>query len=158
MSNVLFKHQLYRHITIVRGALVSLIYTQSLSIERTIGDPSAAVTLMSTDVDRICQSLILLHDLWARPLELIIGITLLPLQIGWVCIMPIAVILISAILDSRVTISIGDKVGVWSDTVQRRISLTGYVLSSMKSVKMLGLTRPLHTLLQNERLHELHTG
>ncbi|RFU25769.1 hypothetical protein B7463_g10568, partial [Scytalidium lignicola] len=155
VSYALFQHQLYRHITMVRGALVSLIYTQSLTMEDRIDDLSAAVTLMSTDVDRICQSLILLHDLWSRPLELIVGITLLALQIGWVCIMPITVVVISAILDSRVTMLIGNKVKIWSDAVQQRISLTANVLSSMKSVKMLGLVKPLYTLMHNERLHEL---
>jgi hypothetical protein len=139
----------------VRGSLVSLIYTHSLSIDDQIDDPSAAVTIMSTDVDRICQSLVLLHDLWSRPLELIIGISLLALQIGWVCVMPVAVVLLSAILDTRVTLLIGNKVKVWTDAVQRRISLTADVLSSMKSVKMLGLAKPLHMLLQKERVHEL---
>lgn len=139
----------------VRGSLVSLIYTHSLSINDQIDDPSAAVTLMGTDVDRICQSLVLLHDLWSRPLELIIGVSLLALQIGWVCVMPVAVVLLSAILDTRVTLLIGNKVKVWTDAVQRRISLTADVLSSMKSVKMLGLAKPLRMLLQNERVHEL---
>jgi hypothetical protein len=110
---------------------------------------------MSTDVDRICLSLILLHDLWARPLELAVGISLLALQIGWVCVMPIAVVVISALFDSRVTLSIGGKVKIWSDAVQRRISMTADILSSMKSVKMLGLAKPLSTLMQDERLHEL---
>lgn len=155
ISNALFKHQLYRHITMVRGSLVSIIYTKSLSIEDRIDDPSAAVTLMSTDVDRICQSLVILHDLWARPLELSTGVVLLALQIGWVCTIPLTVIVASVILDSRVTVSIGSKVKIWSDAVQRRISLTADILSSMKGVKMLGFTRPLRSLLQDERLHEL---
>ncbi|KAL3424877.1 ABC transporter [Phlyctema vagabunda] len=155
ISNALFKHQLYRHITMVRGSLVSLIYTQSLSMEDRIDDPSAAITLMSTDVDRICQSLVLLHDLWSRPLELVLGISLLALQIGWICIMPVAVVLLSAAADSRVALSIGNKVKIWTEAVQRRISLTADVLSSMKSVKMLGLAQPLRTLLQAERLREL---
>ncbi|KAF7874003.1 hypothetical protein EAF04_002675 [Stromatinia cepivora] len=74
ISNALFRHQLYRHITALRGSLVSLIYTKSLSIEDRMDDLSAALTLMSTDVDRICQSLVMLHDLWSRPLGLLLGI------------------------------------------------------------------------------------
>ncbi|KAM0306073.1 hypothetical protein ACHAO8_010900 [Botrytis cinerea] len=155
ISHALFQHLLYRHITMVRGSLVSMIYTNSLSIEDRIDDSSAAVTLMSNDVDRICQSLIMLHDLWSRPLELLVGIILLALQIGWVSTIPLAVIFISAMLDSRVTLLIGSKVKVWSDAVQQRVSFTADVLSSMKSVKMLGLARPLGSLLQKERLNEL---
>ncbi|KAF7947159.1 uncharacterized protein EAE97_004408 [Botrytis byssoidea] len=155
ISNALYRHHIYRNVTMIRGSLVSLIYTKSLSIEDQMDDPSSALTLMSTDVDRICQSMVMLHDLWSRPLELIIGIVLLAFQIGWVCTMPLAVIFVSAILDSRVTLLIGGKVKIWSDAVQQRISLTADVLSSMKSVKMLGMARPLTYLLQKERKKEL---
>lgn len=139
----------------VRGSLVSLIYAESLALEDQNDDLSAAVTLMSTDVDRICQSLVLLHDLWARPLELAVGIGLLARQIGWVCVMPVAVVLLSALADTQVTRSIGGRVKVWTDAVQHRISWTGDVLTSMKSVKIIGFAGPLSTLLQNERVHEL---
>ncbi|KAF5875138.1 putative abc multidrug protein [Botrytis fragariae] len=155
ISNALYRHHIYRNVTMVRGSLVSLIYTKSLSIENQMDDPSSALTLMSTDVDRICQSVVMLHDLWSRPLELILGIVLLAFQIGWVCTMPLVVIFVSAILDSRVTLMIGGKVKIWSDAVQQRMSLTADILSSMKSVKMLGMTRPLRFLLQNERKKEL---
>ncbi|KAI9742902.1 MAG: hypothetical protein M1818_003631 [Claussenomyces sp. TS43310] len=124
VSTALFKHQLYRHITMVRGALVSLIYTQKL-------------------------------DTTSRSLVSTFGISLLALQIGWVCVMPVAVVFISAILDSMVTMLIGGKVKIWSDAVQQRISLTADILSSMKSVKMLGLANPLYSLIHNERLREL---
>ena len=139
----------------VRGSLVALIYSQSLTLDFGSEDLSAPVTLMSTDVDRICQSLVLVHDLWARPLELILGTCLLARQIGWVCIMPLAVVMLTALADSRVTQIIGKRVKVWTEAVQHRVSLTGDVLSSMKSVKFAGLSRPLSSLLQEERVNEL---
>ncbi|KAF7887524.1 hypothetical protein EAF00_009818 [Botryotinia globosa] len=155
ISNALYRHHVYRNVTMIRGSLVSLIYTKILSIEDQVDDPSSALTLMSTDADRICQSVVMLHDLWFRPLEMIIGIVLLAFQIGWVCTIPLAVIFVSAIIDSKVTLLIGGKVKIWSDAIQQRISLTADVLSSMKSVKILGMTRPLSYLLQNERKKEL---
>ena len=124
-------------------------------MEGRVDDPSTAVTLMSTDVDRICQSLVFIHDTWSRTLELVVGVSLLALQIGWVSVMPLVVAIISALLDSRVTLLVAGRVKTWTDAVQRRTSLTADILSSMKSVKILGLTRPLHTLLQSERLREL---
>ena len=139
----------------VRGSLVSLIYSQTMALEDELNSPSAAVTLMSSDVDRICQSLVLLHDLWARPLELAVGVSLLAMQIGWVCVVPLAVVFFSAVADSRVTATVGQKVRIWTDAVQHRISLTAEVLSSMGSVKILGLTQSLSALLQKSRLHEL---
>lgn len=44
---------------------------------------------------------------------------------------------------------------MWTDAVQHRISWTGDVLASMKSVKITGLAGPLSALLQIERLYEL---
>jgi hypothetical protein len=124
-------------------------------MKNNVKDPSAAVTLMSTDVDRVCQSLVVLHDLWSRPLELAVGITLLAMQIGWISVMPLLVVVLSITADSKVTVAIGGKVGIWNDAVQQRISLTADVLTSMKSVKMLGLAKSMHTMLQTERLREL---
>ncbi|KIW26309.1 uncharacterized protein PV07_09410 [Cladophialophora immunda] len=155
ISTALYKHQLYRHITLARGALVALIYSETLSMEQALDDPSAVLTLMSTDVDRICQSLVVLPDLWSRPLELVVGTTLLALQIGWVSAMPLIVVLLSITADSRVTMMIGGKVKIWNDAVQQRISLTADVLGSLKLIKTLGLTGPIHSMLQNERLREL---
>jgi ATP-binding cassette subfamily C (CFTR/MRP) protein 1 len=137
------------------GSLVSLIYTESLKLEDRLEDATSAVTLMSTDVDRICQSMVFMHDVWARPLELCIGINLLANQLGWIAVVPVLVVVASAIADTRVTALIGGCVKMWTDQVQRRISLTGDVLLSLKSVKMLGLTEPMQVLLQNSRLQEL---
>jgi ATP-binding cassette subfamily C (CFTR/MRP) protein 1 len=155
LSYALYQHQLYRHITMLRGSLVSLIYTESLKLEDRLEDATSAVTLMSTDVDRICQSMVFMHDVWARPLELCIGISLLADQLGWIAVVPVLVVVASAIADTRVTALIGGRVKMWTDQVQRRISLTGDVLLSLKSVKMLGLTEPMRVLLQNSRLQEL---
>ncbi|KAJ9640194.1 hypothetical protein H2204_003419 [Knufia peltigerae] len=155
ISNMWYKHLVYRSIVIIRGALVALIYSESIILLYDAEDPQAAVTLMSTDVDRICQSLAFVHEVWSRTLELGIGISLLALQIGWVSVMPIAVVLISALLDARITASIGGQAGAWAAAVQQRISLTAGVLSSLKSVRMLGIEKAMSRMIQDERHNEL---
>jgi hypothetical protein len=55
-------------------------------------DEKAAITLMSTDTDRLTSSLQSLCEIWANFIELVIGIVLLGLQLGWVCIAPIIVV------------------------------------------------------------------
>jgi ATP-binding cassette subfamily C (CFTR/MRP) protein 1 len=52
-------------------------------------DESAALTLMSTDIDRLTVSLTNLCEIWARVIEMAIRIWLLERQIGWVCVAPI---------------------------------------------------------------------
>lgn len=75
--------------TSFRGAAVSIIYVKLLSLHEGDYEDSSAVTLMSTDVDRIAACLIDLYESWARVLEVGIGIYLLARQMGWVCVMPL---------------------------------------------------------------------
>jgi ATP-binding cassette subfamily C (CFTR/MRP) protein 1 len=84
---------LFRFITMFRGATVSLIYTQSLLLDPGSVQKSAAVSLMSTDVDRIAFCLEELNECWARLIELVIGILLLTRQLGWISVVPLLVVL-----------------------------------------------------------------
>jgi ATP-binding cassette, subfamily C (CFTR/MRP), member 1 len=52
-----------------------------------------ALTLMSTDVDRVTMSLNLLNEMWARTIEIGLGIWLLWRQLGAVSIAPIVIVL-----------------------------------------------------------------
>lgn len=49
---------------------------------------------------------------------------------------------------------IGDRQKRWVQAVQRRITVTGSILKSMKNVKMMGLKDPVTTAIQNERIRE----
>lgn len=65
-----------------RGMLVSAILKQTLELDLTTVKKSAAVTLMSTDVDNIESGFAMMHDLWAGVLELGIGVFLLARYVG----------------------------------------------------------------------------
>lgn len=92
VSTLNYNQNLYRFVTMFRGATVSLIYQHALAISSEVYDESGALTLMSTDVDRIILCIIDLNECWARTIEVIVGITLLALQLGWVCIIPLVVV------------------------------------------------------------------
>lgn len=83
---------MYRLITQFRGAMVVLIYSHTLNIQDGLYDESAAVTLMSTDVDNIANTLVTLNECWAEVIEVSVGIYLLARQVGWVSIMPIIIV------------------------------------------------------------------
>lgn len=76
-----------------RGAAVALIYDHTMVLPDGTRDESAAVTLMSTDIDMIARSLEQASELWARVVEIAIGIWLLERQLAAVCVAPILVIL-----------------------------------------------------------------
>lgn len=75
-----------------RGATVSMIYNHTLDLGEGTYDNSAAVTLMSNDVDQITFCLEELNECWSRLLEVIIAVPLLTRQLGWVSVMPLVVV------------------------------------------------------------------
>ena len=75
----------------IRGSRVCLIFTNTVDVASSNAGDSAAVTLMSTDVERIANSLQEIHEIWAGPVEIGLGIWLLERQLGLACLVPVAV-------------------------------------------------------------------
>ncbi|KAI0881278.1 ABC transporter [Annulohypoxylon maeteangense] len=151
-----YNHNLNRFVTMFRGATDALIYERVLHVQSRTYDETAAVTLMSTDVDRVVFSLESLNEVWARVIEVAVGITLLALQLGWVCIVPIIVVVVSSFGAKQISKNIGGRQKVWVDAVQKRISVTTSVLSEIKAIKMMGLSDVLTKKLQEHRVDETH--
>jgi ABC-type multidrug transport system fused ATPase/permease subunit len=94
LSTLIYDRMLYRFVTIFRGAASLMIYDHALHIpDGILEDRSATITLMTTDIDRIINSLIILNESWARTIEVAIGIALLALRLGWVCLVPVVIVL-----------------------------------------------------------------
>lgn len=93
ISKLLSAHKLYRTITMFRGATVSLIYSRALLIQDGLYDESASITLMSTDTDRVSLAIYNLNEVWARAIEVGIAIFLLARQLGWVAVIPLAIVI-----------------------------------------------------------------
>jgi ATP-binding cassette subfamily C (CFTR/MRP) protein 1 len=86
ISTVRYTHQLYQSITMLRGGLGGLIFNKSLILRDGVYDESAALTLMSTDIDRIVARMQNMHEVWARPVEIAIRVWLLSMQLGAVSV------------------------------------------------------------------------
>lgn len=80
-------------ITMFRGALASVIYEKTLRLPIDIRNDSAAITLMSTDVDSIATAFETVHEIWANTIEVSIAIYLLEAQLGIACVVPVALAL-----------------------------------------------------------------
>lgn len=59
-----------------------LLYDKTLMLKHGTYDESSAVTLMSTDIDRIVFCLEELNECWSRMIEIGIGLPLLTRQLG----------------------------------------------------------------------------
>ncbi len=86
-----YQHKTYRVVTMLRGSFVSSIYTKTLELSISDVSSAAALTLMSTDIERISAGCVHLHEVWANSVEVGIAVWLLYLQLGAACAIPFAV-------------------------------------------------------------------
>ncbi|TVY83108.1 ABC transporter FUM19 [Lachnellula suecica] len=155
ISTTSYQHQIYRATTAFRGSMVSLIYAKTLQLQAGVYDEYTALTLMSTDLDRLTLSLQAVCEIWARLIEMAIGIWLLERQLGWICVAPVIIVAASVYFSSRVSLLMGPRQREWVVAIQRRVGMTSSMLGSMKSVKMMGLSDHLFEILQGQRIREI---
>ncbi|KAF3482809.1 uncharacterized protein GIQ15_02133 [Arthroderma uncinatum] len=71
-----------------RGAMVTLIYNHTIEIQDGLQFEGAALTLMSTDIENIVDSLESINEIWGSTIEMAIGIWLLEKKLGANCVVP----------------------------------------------------------------------
>ena len=91
VTNGQYQHLTYRAITMARGGLVSMLFVKGSKLQSNGIDPSASLTLMSADIERITTGWQTMHEMWANSLEVAIAIYLLQRQLGAACAIPLAV-------------------------------------------------------------------
>ncbi|KAF7512373.1 hypothetical protein GJ744_001941 [Endocarpon pusillum] len=158
LSTANSQHKTYRLITILRGALVSLVHRKTLDTSVVAARASAAVTLMSTDVERIGVGLRLLHEIWASPIDIGVGIYLLTRQLGPAGAAPGVLFLLISLAGLRVAASMGARQKVWVEAIQLRVSVTSDTLSAIKEVRMGGLQSKMKSKLSQLREDEIQSS
>jgi ATP-binding cassette subfamily C (CFTR/MRP) protein 1 len=76
----------------IRGGLIGLIYHRAMNVQSGGHDDGNAVTLMGSDVSNLETVGEMAHETWGQVLEVMIGTGLLANQIGWVCPVPLFII------------------------------------------------------------------
>ncbi|PVH74356.1 ABC transporter-like protein [Cadophora sp. DSE1049] len=150
-----YQHKANRMATMVRGTLVNAVYAQTLDLSITSLDESAAVTLMSSDVERICESLISIHYIWSSPIEFALAIWLLSREIGISLLGPLFVTGLAISGPLLISGRMGNAQKAWIERIQTRIDSTAKMLNSMKGVKMLGLSAKMSSIITQLRLDEV---
>lgn len=72
--------------------MVALIYRRTLEIRDVDHGDITAIALMGTDVDRVVNSLQMLHEVWASLLDVSIAVWLLERQLSLACLAPVVLI------------------------------------------------------------------
>ncbi|KAK7403629.1 hypothetical protein QQX98_010594 [Neonectria punicea] len=138
-----YEHLTFRAGAMVRGGLITLVYSKMMKLPTTDVNESAALALMGNDVETLTEKLnVLLIEWWANSLTVAIAMYMLADQLG--------AVVVGKMMVPRQT--------VYQKATQDRINLTSEVLGSMKSVKMLGLTERFKDLIARKRNEELAVG
>jgi ABC-type multidrug transport system fused ATPase/permease subunit len=141
--------------TMVRGALVNVIYKQTLDLSITALGETKAITLMSSDVERICQAILPIHSIWSSPLEIGLAIWLLQREVGLALLGPLIITTLAVSGPFLISGPMVKAQKVWMEKIQTRIDATAKMLQSMKGVKMLGLNSTLSSIVYQLRVDEI---
>ncbi|KAF7558131.1 hypothetical protein G7Z17_g146 [Cylindrodendrum hubeiense] len=149
-------HQRMR--SMARAILVTETFIKTTKSPIGTGDDSAALTLMSTDIERIDLGFRPLHDIWAGIIQVALASWMLYNQLGVVFVAPIGIVtscFIGLVILMKFT---GDSQRTWMAGVQKRVGLTATVIGSMKNLKMSGLSSAVSDFVQKLRVDELAAG
>jgi ABC-type multidrug transport system fused ATPase/permease subunit len=141
-----------------RSILVTEIFLRTTQARLGSSDENAAVTLMSTDMERIDIGFRSLHEIWASIVQAALASWLLYRQLGILFVAPIGVVIVCFTVLVMFMKFAGDSQRTWMSGVQKRISLTATVIGSMKSLKLSGLSGTVTDFVQKLRVEELAAG
>ncbi|KAL4722768.1 hypothetical protein ACLX1H_010006 [Fusarium chlamydosporum] len=154
-----YEHLTFRASAMVRGGLISMIYSKMMKLPTDDLAESSAVTLMGNDVETLIEKLhFLLVESWANTLTVAIAMYMLAAQLGAVCVAPIVTGIICLFLTGSIGKMMVSRQIKYQKATQDRINLTNEVLSSMKPVKMLGLSERFQSIISQKRDEEISTG
>lgn len=158
ISTAVFKYYTTRLNTCVRGELVTMIYTNTMTLGIGALEENKALTLMSTDVETI----VVAFGDWFEPIAIAVEISIASyLLYNLAGIAFIAPAIVAAIALGGITIVakyLGRAQKVWIEAIEKRVNATTTWLGNAKVVKMLGFTDILSNLLQNLRATEIKSS
>ncbi|KAJ4147018.1 hypothetical protein LMH87_001571 [Akanthomyces muscarius] len=155
ISRALFEHWEYRLVTCIRGVLIVAIYDKMLRLKVDDLENSAAVTLMSTDVDGIEQLISMAYESWTCVIQLALGIWLLYRFVGPACFL-IFIPTLFTFLGSLITARVIAKIRTAGNAeTQKRVAATSNILAQMKSIKGMGLSGAMTAFIARKREFEL---
>ena len=142
----------------VRSGLVTTIYKHALKMThaakqtRSIGE---IVNHMATDTEKIQNQTMTLHNLWSSPFRLIIGLTLLILEVGYAGLVGFALIILAMPLQIYIVKKFAEKYGEVMKTADERIKMLNEILGGMRVLKYYTWEVPFNQAVKTVRGHEL---
>ncbi|KAH8891756.1 ABC transporter [Thozetella sp. PMI_491] len=129
----------FRTMAKIRGALVTAIYRKMLAIRAESRNSSAAMSLMSTDVDRITMTTFMCVKLIPDIVQLIVALIILGMKLGATTVAPIILCIICIGIAARIGKLVPPRQRRWMMAIQKRVGITADIIGAMKGVKVAGL-------------------
>ncbi|KAE8154372.1 P-loop containing nucleoside triphosphate hydrolase protein [Aspergillus avenaceus] len=158
LSSSLYWYLQERVICMSRGAIAGIIYKKSTELDITLTGDSAALTLMSSDIERIRLGFLNLHEFWANAIEVALASWLVERQLGAAFVAPLIVVLCCIAGAGFMNRYTGKRQKTWMGKIQKRVGLTATVIGNMKPLKISGITVPVARLIQSMRVDELQAA
>lgn len=155
MTKAGYNHMNYRLITRLRGVLVAEILQKNLAISQLHAQESAAITLMSTDVEGLATGLPRFHEIWASLIEFCLGVYFLSTKVGAASFLVVFPGLIATVSGLIIGKQMSPARAKWNKLVEKRVSVTSRVLEQIKSIRISGLGPVIVDMLQELRESEM---
>ncbi|KAF7552267.1 hypothetical protein G7Z17_g4442 [Cylindrodendrum hubeiense] len=143
--------------TKLRGGIMALIFQESLKLDVTSPDISStgAITLLNTDANNMIEAIHMIHEIWANCAEIGIAIYLVKREMGAACAMPIALAASLMFIAIFIAVPSGTAQAAWIQASQERVTATSKTLSSVKWLKVSGLSDVTFAVIRRMRVREL---
>ncbi|KAJ5374337.1 hypothetical protein N7517_006343 [Penicillium concentricum] len=155
VSAAIYQHRINRLRVMVRGALVGLIHNQCLNLPNEKSQDSSALALISSDIDSIDSVGEIIHETWARLIELATGTVLLAAQIQWFAILPFIIIFGCSRMSAYVAKHLENRQKAWNEATQVRLAATTATIEGIKSLKMMGMEDAIKSQVLHLRSNEI---
>ncbi|KAJ6119541.1 P-loop containing nucleoside triphosphate hydrolase protein [Penicillium sp. IBT 18751x] len=158
ISYAVYTHKVFRLITMVRGSLVTMIFDKTLRMSTSAISDATAVTLMSTDIERIGEGLLDIHEVYGNFIEVVIALGLLARLLNVATIAATVVVVLCLIAGIPLALASASAQGTWLEAVEERVAVTSRALGVMKSIKMTGLTETIASNIRDLRSQEIQAS
>ncbi|CZR52737.1 related to multidrug resistance protein [Phialocephala subalpina] len=158
ISTGIYQQRLNKLKLLTRSALVGLIHDKTMNSPSISYDNGESTTLMSTDADSLDGMAEMFHETWAQVFEVVIGIVLLASEVGWIWPLLLFLIFLCSRVSRYVAKNLQPRQKAWNSATQARVAATSSMLSSMKTIKMLGFQSYLAIRIQELREQELYAA
>ncbi|KIL92440.1 hypothetical protein FAVG1_04851 [Fusarium avenaceum] len=157
-STALYWYFQERFVIMVRGSLVLAVYKKTTELRMVADGDCGALTLMSTDVERITRGILDLHEYWANMIQIGLSCWLLQRELGSAFAASLVVVALSALTAFGIGKLLGPRQRSWMEAIETRVGVTAAAISQMKLIKMSGMTQPVEYSIQGLRLKEIEVG